>query len=332
MPQSFNSTLVRFKQDDRPNYGYKSFMFQFHSGSIQTAGMFGVTKIDSLVSIPLWFDSNGVESAVSLSFKVVSIPLWFDSNWSSALVRFQGLQVSIPLWFDSNKVRNVAPTSSPRCFNSTLVRFKPNKFGFLEDSEGGFQFHSGSIQTCSCYRSWSAQHRSFNSTLVRFKPARLDMIKKESERFNSTLVRFKHVFVDFDLAALNEVSIPLWFDSNGQFPVTCTVEPEFQFHSGSIQTELGQNVDRRCAWFQFHSGSIQTCVACRRKGAGKCVSIPLWFDSNDWQAVVGRCLARCFNSTLVRFKLMLTLDEWNAINLFQFHSGSIQTPSTLICN
>jgi len=100
-------------------------MFQFHSGSIQTAPRrtfeeimrsFNSTlvrfkpedlenegRIKVTVSIPLWFDSNQVIADANQVFFDVSIPLWFDSNWPNAdPLPCPSLSVSIPLWFDSN--------------------------------------------------------------------------------------------------------------------------------------------------------------------------------------------------------------------------------------
>jgi len=99
-----------------------------------------------------------------------------------------------------------------------------------------FQFHSGSIQTY--YVSFADAHGgvSFNSTLVRFKPKQQHPLQLQQA-----------------------VSIPLWFDSNSVMRLfIARFTPEFQFHSGSIQTQ----VQNKC---------YQTL---------KNVSIPLWFDSN----------------------------------------------------
>jgi len=123
-----------------------------------------------LVSIPLWFDSNGRETKAKLlaelfQFHSGSIQT-LNCNLAECLVdEFQfhsgSIQtfhcsplcvfenvVSIPLWFDSNT------SSSASSIMSNL-----------------FQFHSGSIQTQKqedIYRSVEC----FNSTLVRFKLSR----------------------------------------------------------------------------------------------------------------------------------------------------------------
>jgi len=57
--KGFNSTLVRFKPvAERGSRGDHP-MFQFHSGSIQTAHACKNRHATLHVSIPLWFDSNG---------------------------------------------------------------------------------------------------------------------------------------------------------------------------------------------------------------------------------------------------------------------------------
>jgi len=97
----------------------------------------------------------------------------------------------------------------------------------------------------------------FNSTLVRFKLTEEEKEIREKISFNSTLVRFK-LFVRRGRELEMMVSIPLWFDSNqSRFNL---FEPayQFQFHSGSIQTQIFLHDGTLHNWFQFHSGSIQT--------------------------------------------------------------------------
>jgi len=77
----------------------------------------------------------------------------------------------------------------------------------------------------------------------------------------------------------------------------------FQFHSGSIQTGLtGAMAFFVSTMFQFHSGSIQTRGEGTAESRGACVSIPLWFDSNNERVQAVAEETASFNSTLVRFK------------------------------
>jgi len=187
--------------------------------------------------------------------------------------------VSIPLWFDSNR-------DGLSAHIGRLV---------------AFQFHSGSIQTSAQCRG-VRQSRCFNSTLVRFKQSGVKFLDQGETGFNSTLVRFKlrgrlSAFVTFQ-----DVSIPLWFDSNDEVVAAAASKSSFQFHSGSIQTDTFRTPSADTQRFQFHSGSIQTL---RSVGYGVA-----------WD---------CFNSTLVRFKLPQLHSNTTTHYTFQFHSGSIQT-------
>ncbi len=70
--------------------------------------------------------------------------------------------------FDSSPTTPLAVSPPVKCFNSTLVRFKPDLRGYLAEGR-----------------------RSFNSTLVRFKPNLDSYDWTDVKSFNSTLVRFK---------------------------------------------------------------------------------------------------------------------------------------------
>jgi len=72
-------------------------------------------------------------------------------------------------------------------------------------------------------------------------------------------------------------------------------------------------------WFdsneaQFHSTGVWVAV-----------SIPLWFDSNRPLPLSTALTLNRFNSTLVRFKPEQSKVIEIQLNAFQFHSGSIQT-------
>jgi len=185
-------------------------------------------------------------------------------------------------------------------FNSTLVRFKRDfwlrsptspvvsiplwfdsnrKVIDAVSSWHWFQFHSGSIQTKWFPSNITDPGFGFNSTLVRFKP---------NSRSACPLGL--------------SVSIPLWFDSNRMKMLEMFANVKFQFHSGSIQTQIvifahmiestfqfhSGSIQTAHDWidrggmcrFQFHSGSIQTVSSSIFLATVESVSIPLWFDSS----------------------------------------------------
>jgi len=76
--------------------------------------------------------------------------------------------------------------------------------------------------------------------------------------------------------------------------------------------------------FQFHSGSIQTLSSLPAKSSTCHVSIPLWFDSN------GGTRDRDRRDDVVSIPLWFDSNLWVVFQYcmfssFQFHSGSIQT-------
>jgi len=141
--------------------------FQFHSGSIQTRlPKSRISQIESFNSTLVRFKPDKISTQQWVEY--VSIPLWFDSNLANWAILRYVIRVSIPLWFDSNWWFDNVIFWAYICFNSTLVRFKPECLGNL-----------------------SASSRRFNSTLVRFKPACKVLNDEVVVSFNSTLVRFK---------------------------------------------------------------------------------------------------------------------------------------------
>jgi len=122
-----------------------------------------------------------------------------------------------------------------------------------------FQFHSGSIQTLGG-RKFVAVAISFNSTLVRFKPVATNFgaIVLYLFQFHSGSIQ---TFLMLCVRAKNKrVSIPLWFDSN-----FCAEQAHPAWHNVSIPLWFDSNltkqlVDAGKILFQFHSGSIQTNV------------------------------------------------------------------------
>ena len=146
---SHNSTMVRFKQEQKLKARVRRLRSQFHYGSIQTKAPY--MKMVSIVSvtIPLWFDSNQRSrkdlaksiqrsqfhyGSIQTGGGLMSLP-YIHPCHNSTMVRFKldraravttlRRMVTIPLWFDSN-------TGSSDCWS---------------DPFGRSQFHYGSIQT-----------------------------------------------------------------------------------------------------------------------------------------------------------------------------------------
>jgi len=166
-----------------------------------------------------------------------------------------------------------------RGFNSTLVRFKQGCRCYSQEVDNLFQFHSGSIQTILCFRlgaSWK----------VVSIPLWFD------SNFRQTLCRIW----------LQHVSIPLWFDSNVIDTTEDFVLSVFQFHSGSIQTNIDKLIICGPTRFQFHSGSIQT-------------------KDSDLYLVIQHTFQ--FHSGSIQTKKLKP--QLPIQPRFQFHSGSIQT-------
>jgi len=257
-----------------------------------------------MVSIPLWFDSNGF-CTTGIEFGSTSFQFHSGSIQTNLLHKIAKPPciVSIPLWFDSNM----------------CIVF------FFLSLRVLFQFHSGSIQTANLLITSLARNSCFNSTLVRFKPtaparrslsprvsiplwfdsnlAKAQSTAMTAASFNSTLVRFKPIGLTTKYTS-EFVSIPLWFDSNrSACSYRVCLRVSFQFHSGSIQTTPSTSYVFLCSLFQFHSGSIQTWKRGWLRSFGEHVSIPLWFDSNPAVSEPYLAVYSGFNSTLVRFKL-----------------------------
>jgi len=322
---SFNSTLVRFKRSkssarNSNNHSFNSTLVRFKPISFSEAlTMCSCVSIplwfdsnprkshyfchDAPVSIPLWFDSNLRRGGSGESAQPVSIPLWFDSNLSLTASRIRSRIVSIPLWFDSNLWGSYDASSQKRV--SIPLWFDSNAHAEPVRRPAG---------------------QGFNSTLVRFKLPPSPGGGRRLASFNSTLVRFKRVCRSAICSSCEDVSIPLWFDSNTSDARPPIPRNQFQFHSGSIQTILPRGMpsaSARCfnstlvrfkpltfplqaieiEMFQFHSGSIQTPRRLDLERALLRVSIPLWFDSNYRRGAVVVLSIASFNSTLVRFKL-----------------------------
>jgi len=100
-------------------------LFQFHSGSIQTA----ITSTESDGTNKFQFHSGSIQT------QLVDV-----ENRLRCLFQFHSgsIQTDVLLIDDPLYVR----------FNSTLVRFKPVRDSVMGFPWEMFQFHSGSIQTC----------------------------------------------------------------------------------------------------------------------------------------------------------------------------------------
>ena len=231
-------------------------------------------------------------------------------------------------------------------FNSTLVRFKLVIAGGGSQAVQAFQFHSGAIQTDS----------------PQFAPA-----GAFGFQFHSGAIQTLRSGITPTLAA--QISIPLWCDSNShqqgrsaaqsqhfnstlvRFKLNGGISkqhsgPQFQFHSGAIQTVPFKCTEDRPGYFNStlvrfkRTDNIKdtdptgyfnsTLVRFKQDSLEErdnlwAISIPLWCDSN--YSVRRKCRNRNqhFNSTLVRFKLFRAWTIAFCSNQFQFHSGAIQT-------
>jgi len=116
--------------------------------------------------------------------------------------------------------------------------------------------------------------------VVRFKPIDGSSDLTGYTGFNSTVVRFKPIdpLIDKDLVC---VSIPLWFDSNWQIDPP-GISQIVGFNSTVVRFKQAQErrKERKSIEFQFHCGSIQTQISILSSTRELLVSIPLWFDSN----------------------------------------------------
>ena len=113
---------------------------------------------------------------------------------------------------------------------------------------------------------------------------------------------------EHQIARVYFVSIPLWFDSNQSKTIQHQRRNGSQFHYGSIQIRskgflkasprksLNSTMvrfklpepsesHRTSNQSQFHYGSIQINNTIRYSNGMPMVSIPLWFDSNNWNDI-----------------------------------------------
>jgi len=165
----FNSTLVRFKPKSCTCFRFPGYSFQFHSGSIQTMGIFIFLSGQQ----GFQFHSGSIQTLFD-----VLIRRRCKARFNSTLVRFKPPEklnskpfalVSIPLWFDSNEHEIAQSSARAKRFNSTLVRFK--LFGITQRKVAEI------VVSIPLWFDSNFKHllavkpicHSFNSTLVRFK-------------------------------------------------------------------------------------------------------------------------------------------------------------------
>ncbi len=215
--------------------------------------------------------------------------------------------VSIPPWFDSNPSSHVFLHRQGACFNPTVVRFKRCSSGMSKPVISAFQSHRGSIQTIMPGYHWTMPVTVSIPPWFDSNQVAVTKILPRTGSFNPTVVRFKLKWCTFDTRlhpmfqshrgsiqtnstnskpnALSEVSIPPWFDSNncGGDRIR-TYSARFQSHRGSIQTLRHNHGPHWCEKFQSHRGSIQTCQTRQNTCYSGSVSIPPWFDSNQYHS------------------------------------------------
>ena len=100
-----------------------------------------------------------------------------------------------------------------------------------------FQFHNGSIKSMQAFGP-KQRKISFNSTMVRLKGDDPGDHASCAEGFNSTMVRLKGY---------------LSYSPN-------LISMKFQFHNGSIKSQLIPESLNPTLKFQFHNGSIKSCA------------------------------------------------------------------------
>ena len=101
------------------------------------------------------------------------------------------------------------------------------------------------------------------------------------------------------LHAVQQISIPLWFDYKKVNGLSLGKSIKFQFHYGSIISENGDCERYATSVFQFHYGSIIRKPNIRYFISFFSISIPLWFDYKVCMLDY-LCTDIHFNSTMVR--------------------------------
>ena len=97
----------------------------------------------------------------------------------------------------------------------------------------------------------------------------------------------------------------------------------FQFHKGTIKTDLFTGVLPTPQLFQFHKGTIKTCLLVACKVACKDFnSIKVQLKQANTERI--KQLKANFNSIKVQLKHTNLTGE-NTTTIFQFHKGTIKT-------
>ena len=179
-----------------------------------------------------------------------------------------------------------------------------------------------------CGKSGASSEASFNSIVVRLKGGMTAQRKIDRWSFNSIVVRLKARF-----------SLP-----------HSEARHRFQFHSGSIKSiescdyiwaryaSFNSIVVRLKGYCGTHYNRMRACfnsIVVRLKDrkpaivrspilSFNSIVVRLKVNCRPWSSVWNSC----FNSIVVRLKGRLLTIRWSGMRWFQFHSGSIKSPST----
>ena len=211
-----------------------------------------------LVSIPLWFSRNEMESRRSVFLIQVSIPLWFSRNWKTLSLLLPRKQVSIPLWFSRNQ-----QNTGSRCFAQK------------------FPYHYGShatrlvVRPPGRSRMFPYHYGSHATTKLVLRGAFINLFPyhygSHATRDSLMLARM-----------LLFVSIPLWFSRNEDEIRNAQIEKE-SFHTTMVLTQLINASVLVSIVARFHTTMVLTQPFSSTNAAGTViiVSIPLWFSRNQ---------------------------------------------------
>ena len=147
-------------------------------------------------------------------------------------------------------------TTELKYFNSTMVRLKAKLI--KHNAEGYiFQFHYGTIKS-RLARDVEFTFRDFNSTMVRLKEFCVSIEPRPPTNFNSTMVRLKERCVAcFKVRGFyfNSTMVRLKAPKNR---VHRRFFVKFQFHYGTIKSQMCILSPCYLNQFQFHYGTIKS--------------------------------------------------------------------------
>ena len=282
--EGFNSTLVRFKSSFSARTLCPWTRFQFHIGSIQVDSYYQA----KMMPLRFQFHIGSIQvlwiAGYTRKAESVSIPHWFDSsaklqNISEGSILFQFHIGSIQVANAEKWRANANEVSIPHWFDSSSVICRP----------------------CRCH------NLCFNSTLVRFKSASVMGEKPAVLKFQFHIGSIQVFGWRANLYLKRQVSIPHWFDSSQNLPefsgFGCGVSIPHWFDSSRFQVWAFLPTRGHVSiphWFD--SSNLSPKVMAR----SMTVSIPHWFDSSHSSVASDRRAQPRFNSTLVRFKSLVT--------------------------